>query len=410
MDSITDISFNDTGNGFSHKTDQQLKKANLLFWLMNNGLLVKIGIWITPILIKWKMPVLNLIRATIFEQFVGGETLAETDQIINKLQGFGIESIMDYGAEAKQNETSFAETCHEFIKVISYASSRKGIPFISIKITGLARFDLLVKINSALKRNDAEQIYNIDNLDETEKVEWQSVLKRVDTICKHAFDNDIGVLIDAEESWIQNAIDVLATQMMERYNQRKAIVFTTIQLYRHDRLNFLKQCFNSANAGKYILAVKLVRGAYMEKERTRAHELGYPSPIQLNKEATDCDYNLAIEFCIKHINSMAVIIASHNEPSNLLATKLLIENNGSANCPNMHFSQLYGMSDNITYNLAKHGYSVSKYVPYGPIEDVIPYLLRRAQENTAVAGQTGRELHLIDIEIKRRAALKKYHS
>lgn len=402
MDALTAFSFNDTNTGFSHKTDRQLKKSKLLFALMNKSLLVKIGVRITPLMIRWKIPVKRLIKNTIFEQFVGGETLAESSQVINQLQEFGIQAIMDYGAEGKGDELSFEQACKEFVDLINYASCSPGIQFISIKITGLARFDLLAKINSTVKKDDAGLSYTLDCLNQTENAEWQRTFERISMLCKNAFDCNIGILVDAEESWIQDIIDALTEQMMKKYNTNQAIVFNTVQLYRQNRLSFLRDSFNHAQGAKYILGVKLVRGAYMEKERKRALQLNYPSPIQKDKRSTDDDFNDAVRFCLANNHGLSVIIATHNEFSNALAIKMLLRHGLSANNSRIHFSQLYGMSDNITYNLAKQGYNVSKYLPYGPLEDVIPYLMRRAQENTSVAGQTGRELDLIGAEIKRR--------
>ena len=221
-------------------------------------------------------------------------------------------------------------------------------------------------------------------------------------ICQAAADSRIGVLVDAEESWIQNTVDALTMQMMDAFNRDRVVVYNTIQLYRHDRLAFLKHSYEAAHEKGFVLGAKLVRGAYMEKERKRADQLSYPSPIQPNKEATDRDYDLGVTFCIQHIEDIALIVASHNENSNLLAARLLEQRNLPLNHPHVHFSQLYGMSDNITFNLAKAGCPVSKYLPFGPIKDVIPYLMRRAQENSSVSGQTGRELGLIKKELKRR--------
>ena len=269
--------------------------------------------------------------------------------------------------------------------------------------TGIARFELLEKLDAAAdNKSGVEGRINIDVLDAEEKEEWQRVVNRLIKICEAALRNNVGVLIDAEETWIQDPVDALTMQMMQKYNSTKVVVYNTIQLYRHDRLQFLKDSLEVAQNKKFILGAKLVRGAYMEKERKRAATMNYPSPIQPDKESCDKDYNEAIEFCIDHLDKLFLIVASHNENSNLYATQLLQQKNLPLNHSHIHFSQLLGMSDNITFNLAKAGCSVSKYLPFGPLKDVIPYLMRRAQENSSVSGHTGRELQLIKKELKRR--------
>ena len=273
----------------------------------------------------------------------------------------------------------------------------------SVKLTGLARFSLLEKLHSASDYNDIiNGTVSIKDLDEDEKTEWQKVTIRFEKICEAATESNTGVLIDAEESWIQNPVDALTMQMMQKFNVQKPVVYNTVQLYRQDRLQFLKDSYEASKRNNYLLGVKPVRGAYMEKERKRALELDYTSPIQPDKEHTDADYNEALKFCIEHIDNIFIIVASHNEQSNLLATQLMQQSGIDANSDHVLFSQLYGMSDNITFNLAKAGFNASKYLPFGPIKDVIPYLMRRAQENSSVSGQTGRELGLIKKEIKRR--------
>ncbi len=338
----------------------------------------------------------GIIRKTIFKQFVGGETLEETAGIGATLGKYGVQVILDYGVEGKEGEDSFDHATEEFIRVINYAATQTNIPFISIKVTGLARFALLQTLNEAPRLRSGIHDH------EMEIDEWDRVRERMYTICEIAAEKGVGVLVDAEESWIQDPIDRLTMEMMELFNKEKVVVYNTIQLYRHDRLHFLKLSHQIAQQKGFLLGVKLVRGAYMEKERNRAREMGYPSPIQPDKEASDRDYDLAVRYCIDHINQVSVIVASHNESSNLLAAQLLDQKGLAHNHPHIHFSQLFGMSDNITFNLAKEGFSVSKYLPFGPIRDVIPYLMRRAQENSSVSGQTGRELALIKRELARR--------
>ena len=404
------ISFDNTEYAFAYKNEKELKKAKFLFSSMGKPWLVKLGLNITPTAIKLHVPFTKqIIRNTIFSQFVGGETLAETAPVAGKLGEYHVDVILDYGVEGGDDrEAGYDHAAEEFIRVIDYAATQKNIPFMSIKVTGLVRFGLLeimdvamsVATGSLMERYRAV----LDALTGKEQIEWERVVERINRICSAGIEKDIGVLVDAEETWIQDPVDALTMMMQDKYNKSKAIVYNTIQLYRHDRYAFLRQSFDAATERNFILGVKIVRGAYMEKERRRAQEKNYSSPIQKDKESTDRDYNVATEFCIEHLDRIAVIIASHNEASNMLAAQLLDRHNIPHGHKHVHFSQLYGMSDNITFNLAKSGFSVSKYLPFGPIDDVIPYLMRRAQENSSVAGQTGRELGLIKKEIARRKA------
>ena len=345
---------------------------------------------------KTGLPVHGIIRKTIFKQFVGGETLEETAAVGAVLGKYGVQVILDYGVEGKEGEENYDHATDEFIRVINYAATQTNIPFISIKVTGLARFGLLQTLDEAPRLRSGIHDH------EAEIAEWDRVRERMYIICEAAAEKNIGVLIDAEESWIQDPVDRLTIEMMEIFNKEKVIVYNTIQLYRHDRLHFLKLSHKIAQQQGFKLGMKLVRGAYMEKERERAFEKSYTSPIQPDKAATDRDYNDSVRYCIDNINDISVIVASHNDESNLLAANLMEEKGLPHNHPHVHFSQLYGMSDNITFNLAKEGFNVSKYLPFGPIRDVIPYLMRRAQENSSMSGQTGRELSLIRKEIKRR--------
>lgn len=410
---ITDprtVSFDNTENAFEYKSDKELKKAAFLFSSMGNSALVKLGTKLTPWMIRSGLPVKGLIRNTIFSQFVGGETLEETAAVARKLGKYHVQVILDYGVEGgDEGEEGFEHACSEFIRVIDYAATQPNIPFMSVKVTGIARFDLLEKLDrgvgspeegGSLMKRYARAVEVLTN---QEREEWERVQQRMERICREAAAKKVGVLIDAEETWIQDPVDVLTILMMDKLNRDGQVtVYNTIQLYRHDRLSFLKDCFEAAEQRGFVLGAKLVRGAYMEKERKRAEEVGYASPIQPDKESSDRDYNLALEFCIGHMDRVALIVASHNEYSNLYAVKLLQERGLPLEHPHIHFSQLYGMSDNITFNLAKAGCAVSKYLPFGPIRDVIPYLMRRAQENSSMSGQTGRELGLIRKELKRR--------
>lgn len=400
------ISFDNTEFAFEYKTDKQLKKARFLFSMMGRPWIVKIGTRLAPWSIRVGLPVKGIIRKTIFSQFVGGETLEQTAPVAKTLGEYNVKVILDYGVEGKEGEENFDQACKEFIRVIDYAATQSNIPFMSIKVTGFARFALLEKLDTMMHETNGtlmkRYLAAIEKLNGEEKEEWHRVRHRMMQICETAADKKIGVLVDAEETWIQDPVDALTILMMDTFNKNRCIVYNTIQHYRHDRLEFLKDSYKAAEERDFVLGAKLVRGAYMEKERKRAAEMNYPSPIQPDKESSDRDYNLGLEFCVDHLQRIGLIVASHNEYSNLYATQLLQKKGLPLNHPHIHWSQLYGMSDNITFNLAKAGCSVSKYLPFGPIRDVIPYLMRRAQENTSVKGQTGRELGLIKKELARR--------
>lgn len=401
------IAFDNTENAFIYKSDKDLKQANFLFSSMGFQWLVKMGTRITPWAIKSGLPIKGIIRNTIFRQFVGGETLEETKTVVDMLAKHHVQVILDYGVEGgEEGDAEFDHAMEEFIKVVDYAGAQPNIPVMSIKLTGMARFSLLEKLDDLMHQTTNTLIkryeWALSKLSPGERSEWQRVHDRLDKICKEGFDTGVGVSIDAEETWIQDPVDALTIMMMDKYNHEKVAVYNTVQLYRHDRLAFLRAMLEAAKARNFVLGVKLVRGAYMERERRRAEENGYPSPIQKDKTATDADYNEAVQLCIDHLEQCSVIVATHNEYSNKLAAELLIKKGLALNHPHVHFSQLFGMSDNITFNLAAVGCNVSKYLPFGPIEDVIPYLMRRAQENSSVGGQTGRELLMIRKELKRR--------
>ncbi len=404
------ISFDNTEYAFAYKTTEELKKSRFLFSTMGKPFLLKLGLSLMPVAINWKLPLTKpVIRKTIFQQFVGGETLEQTARVADKLEEYNVQVILDYGVEGgADGEKGFEASTEEFIKVINYAATQHNIPFMSIKYTGLVRFGLLEKLDAAMHNSEGTLIKRylkaVEELPAAEKEEWQRAVNRLQKICEVGFSKKIGVLVDAEETWIQDPVDAITILMMDTFNKERVVVYNTLQLYRHDRLAFLKDSYIAAIERNFVLGAKLVRGAYMDKERKRAAELGYPSPIQPDKQSCDKDYNAAIEYCINHLDNIAVIVASHNEFSNLYTTRLLDQKGLPHNHPHVHFSQLYGMSDNITFNLARNNCSVSKYLPFGPIEDVVPYLLRRAEENSSVAGQTGRELGLIKKELERRSA------
>jgi proline dehydrogenase len=400
-------SFDNTEVAFAHCSDKELKQAFWLFGMMAKPWLVKLGTNLAPWSLKAGLPVKGMIRDTIFNHFVGGETLEETIPVVKNLAKYNVQAILDYGVEGKSGEANYDHARDEFIRVIRFAATQKNIPFMSVKVTGFARFGLLEKIHSLMQGDEGSSLvsrYNaaLQRLSMEELNEWQKVYERFIAICIAARDERIGFLVDAEETWIQDPLDALTMILMAEYNQTAVVIYNTLQMYRHDRLAFLKKAFDAAVEKNFMLGMKLVRGAYLEKERKRATAKNYTDPTQPDKEATDRDYDEAVEFCIKHIDRISVMVASHNENSNLLAVGLMEQKGLPLNHPHLHFSQLYGMSDNITFNLAQAGCNASKYLPFGPIKDVIPYLMRRAQENTSVGGQTSRELNLLKRELKRR--------
>lgn len=385
------ISFDNTENAFKAKTNSELNRSYWLFKLIGNPLLVKLGANFGPLALNIGFK--GLIKSTIFKQFVGGENIEDCSLTIKQLGNYNIGAILDYSVEGKESEPEFDHCLEETIGTIQKAKNDPNIPFCVFKVTGLARFELLRKVSAG------------ETLGEPEKQEWQRVVNRVKKICSAAAANSQPLFIDAEESWIQPAIDDLANQNMAEFNKTKAIVYNTFQLYRHDRVAYLEKSLEMGKAGGYHVGAKLVRGAYMEKERERAKTMNYTSPIQPDKESSDKDYDRALKICVEHISMMGLCAGTHNEKSSLYLVELMKQNNIQPSDKRIYFSQLLGMSDHISYNLSLNGYNVSKYVPYGPVKEVLPYLIRRAQENTSVKGQTGRELNLIMKEKKRRASV-----
>ena len=384
------LDLQDTATAFADKSDAQLKEKFRLFKLLNSPFLNSIGTAFTKFALNLGLPVEGLIKSTIFEQFCGGETIEECDKTVDELGNAKIGTILDYSIEGKSTELDFDRTKDEILRTIKRAKDDPNIPFGVFKVTGIAPLGTLERL-SAKKRLDAKS-----------QAKCERIYTRVSEICSYAYELEQPIFIDAEDSWIQDAIDRMATDMMEKYNRERAIVFNTLQLYRTDRLQYLKDARRQAKADGYILAVKLVRGAYMEKERERAAEMGYPSPVFETKAETDEAYNAAIEYCLKHYEEVAFVAATHNEDSTKLVAQLMNEMNIPRDHPNIFFSQLYGMGDNISYNLSSRGYNVSKYLPYGPVADTVPYLIRRAEENSSAAGQVSRELEMIGKEMKRR--------
>ncbi|MES2629412.1 MAG: proline dehydrogenase family protein [Bacteroidota bacterium] len=386
------LSFDNTEVAFSGKSNAELNRAYWLFKLIGNPSLVKVGKQLTNVALSLHLPIGWVIKPTIFKQFCGGETIEECKGTIVRLGQFNIGTILDYSIEGKEDEATFDATCQEIIRTIEAAAKDpKNIPFSVFKLSGLATVSLLEAINTDLQ-----------NLGASEQKSYLDFHRRVEAICKKAFERGVRIFIDAEESWLQDGIDRIATEMMVKYNRTQPIVYNTVQMYRHDRLEFLKKAVAEAKHEGYFYGVKLVRGAYMEKERARAAKQNYPSPIQPNKAASDRDFNAALEFCVENHEHVALCAGTHNEDSSKLLAALIEKKGISHNDPHFFFAQLLGMSDHISYNLAHEGYNVAKYVPYGPVREVVPYLIRRAEENTSVKGQTGRELGLIIKEKQRR--------
>ena len=382
--------FDNTQVAFSLKSDTELKRAYFLFNMIGSQPLVKIGTALTHFALKAHLPVEGLIRATVFDHFCGGVTEKDCLKVVDKLYTKGVSSVLDYSVEGKEEEAQFDAALAMTLKTIEFAKEREAIPFAVFKPTGFGRIDLYEKVGEKVTLSEAEQM------------EWNSVINRFDIACKAAFEKDVMLLIDAEESWMQDAADAIVTDMMRKYNQQKAIVFNTLQMYRWDRLDYLKQLHEQAKTEGFHIGMKLVRGAYMEKENARAAEKGLKSPICISKEATDINYDAAVLYMVDHLEQMAIFAGTHNEESSYKLIQLLDEKGISKDDKRIFFGQLLGMSDNISFNLAANDYNVAKYLPFGPVRDVMPYLIRRAQENTSVAGQTSRELTLIKKEKERR--------
>ena len=384
------LDFNNTQIAFRSKSNADLKRAKMLYQVMGNSTMVKIGGFFSNLSLKLHLPINKIVKKTIYRQFVGGETIEECLPTIDLLYKFNIGTILDFSREGQDDEKELDKTRDEILKTIAEAKDNPKIPFSVFKPTGMVRFALIEKV--------AEQP---DDLSQEDKEEFNRFVQRVDAVCEAAYKSGTPILIDAEETWIQEPIDNVLDAMMAKYNKEEFIVFNTVQMYRHDRLAFLEKAHKKAIANNYKLGMKLVRGAY-EKERERADEKGYPSPIYPDKPATDIGYNDAQRYCMENLDSIAVLSGTHNEQSMFELTELMEKYDMDKDDNRVWYSQLLGMSDHISFNLANKGYNVVKYVPYGPVKDVMPYLMRRAEENTSVAGQAGRELTLIDKEMDRR--------
>lgn len=384
------LDFNDTKTAFILKSDNQLRKAYWLFRLVANSSLVGLGRWASNMALRLGLPIRTVVKQTVYDQFVGGETIEECQVIIEQLRKHGVSALLDFAVEGKETEADFNATKDQIVESVKFAAEHPGVPFGVFKMTGVAAFNLLEKYSAGA------------SFTELEARAWERVKARVEEICYTANKFGLCIMIDAEETWIQKAIDELTTEMMERFNKERVVVINTLQMYRADRLEFLKTSYQTAREKGYYYGVKFVRGAYMEKERERAKAKGYADPICVNKEASDRNYNEAVAYLAEHLEHSMIIAGSHNEESARLLAEKVLALGLERNDLRVWFSQLYGMSDNLSFNLAKEGYNVVKYLPFGPVNETLPYLIRRAEENTSAAGQTSRELSLIKKEMKRR--------
>jgi len=390
MKDISVESFNNTELAFASKTNWQLKKAYYLFRIVNNNTMASIATFSAMTALKMHLPVKGMVKATVFTHFCGGETIEECQINSQKMADYGVGSILDYSVEGKISEEAFDKSLGETMKTIENAKGNPNVPYCVFKPTGIGSSLLMEKIQLG------------ETLSDEEKNDFARIKERYDMLSKAAFENDIRLLIDAEDSWYQDTIDDILYELMEKYNKKRAIVFNTYQMYRWESLDNIKKAHQLANEKGFVLGAKLVRGAYMEVERERAEEKGYPDPICVDKEATDKCYNDGIKYCVDNINNMELFNGTHNEYSNYYMAKVMKEAGLERNDPRIFSVQLYGMSDNISYVMADAGYNVAKYVPYGPIKHVMPYLIRRAEENTSVEGQSSRELDMLKEEMRRR--------
>ena len=386
----TDSIFENTEVAFKLKSDSQLERAYFLFKMIANEPLVKIGTAVTKFALNAHLPVEGLIRSTVFDHFCGGINENDCMPVVESLSKLGVKSVLDYSVEGKEGEEQFNSTLKKVIELTAFSKVKNAMPFSVFKPSGLGRFELFQKVTENIELSNQEDI------------EWSQVKKRFDVASNSASQANIKLLIDAEESWMQGAADEICTDLMAKYNQKKVVVFNTLQCYRWDRLNYLKEEHKKALANGYKLGYKIVRGAYLEKENERAEAMGYKSPIFETKEATDTCFNEVLNYILNNLSEIELFIGTHNEESTSLAIHQMKEKKIAKNDSRVWFGQLYGMSDHITFNLAKLGYGVAKYIPFGPVKDVMPYLIRRAEENTSVAGQTSRELSLIKKEKQRR--------
>ncbi|MDR3286560.1 MAG: proline dehydrogenase family protein [Prevotellaceae bacterium] len=389
------IDFKNTQIAFEAKTNTDLRRAKFLFNSIKHPWIVKLGKCFVYVTKKLNLPVAWVLKPTIYKQFVGGETLKKCTPLANQLAKYNLKCIFDYSAEGGENADDIQQTFDEFISSIDYAKGNENVAYAVFKPTALTTDALLEKASAKAELTDDE------------KNEFEEFKIKFEKLCQRAYDNDVRILVDAEDYCFQDAIDEFTDEMMRKFNKKRAIVFTTFQMYRHDRMPYLDRLYNDAAENNYTVGMKFVRGAYMEKERERAKQSGYPDPICTTKQATDENYNNGLRYVIEHIEKFEVFAGTHNEESNRVLADLIDKHNLARADKRVFFSQLYGMSDNLSYNLAHEGYNVAKYIPYAPVKKVLPYLIRRAEENTAIAGQTTRELELIKTEIRRRKRAKK---
>ena len=389
------LSLENTETAFAGKSDSDLRQSYRIFKLLNHSILVETGAVLANLALKFYIPISPFARPTVFRQFCGGESLEDCKPMIEKMENFEVKVLLNYGMEGAEREVDFDSTISENVRALQFAGSNKNVIGVSLKLTGIGRFELYEKLQS---RNP---------LNMTEMEEFSKIKTRIALLCKTAAECQTSIYLDAEESWVQETLDDLVNEMMAKYNKEKCIVFTTFQIYRHDKLEFLKKSLDLAKRKGYILGAKLVRGAYLEKENERAAKLGYPSPIHESKYNVNRDYNESIDFCLENLDHIAACFATHNEESCEYLAQKIKHNNIAPNHPHITVAQLFGMGEHITFNLAKTGMNAIKYIPYGPVRKVIPYLIRRAEENSSVVGQMGRELNLIKKEIDRRKKVKK---
>jgi proline dehydrogenase len=382
--------FDNTEAAFKLKSDSELERAYFLFKMIANEPLVKIGTAVTKFALNINLPVEGLVRSTVFDHFCGGVNENDCIPVVDKMYNEGVISVLDYSVEGKEEESQFDMTMNKVLELTKFAEIKQAMPFSVFKPTGFGRFEIWQKVTENKPLNDSE------------KEEWNRIVQRFDSVCKAAYETGITLLIDAEETWMQKAADDLCEEMMETYNKERAVLCNTLQCYRWDRLDYLKEIHQRGVEKGYKVGFKIVRGAYLEKENDRAEELNYPTPMCANKQATDDNFNAVMAYIFDHLDDIFLFLGTHNEESSYKAMEIMESKGIAKNHSDVWFGQLYGMSDHISYNLGAEGYNVAKYIPFGPVKDVMPYLIRRAEENTSVAGQTSRELSLIKKEKKRR--------
>lgn len=391
---MKNIDFSDYETAFAYKSKKALKRSAILFRWFQKAWFVKLMPNLLKMALKLRLPVKRLAKKWAFDHFCGGETLEECNSTALILWQYKVASILDYSVEGVDDEKQFEYNKNEIARTILNAADKEYFPFAVFKVSGLISHRVLEKVNANLELNTAEQD------------EFLQGKHRFESLCQLANDNDIRLYIDAEESWIQNAIDNMVIEMSKKFNQQKVVIYNTLQMYRTDRLDFFEACLLDAKENNYYLGLKVVRGAYMEKERARAKKMGYPSPIQPNKQATDSAYNEVLKRCVENAEFLEICAGTHNEESCKLLVNLMHDNYYELSNTRFWFSQLYGMSDNLSFILAQNQCNVAKYLPYGPLESTLPYLSRRANENTSVQGQAGREYIMLSTELKRRMNLR----